>query len=124
MVKDYILQRDLLYEYAVELLARGHSKETGQIRIKMESQASNVLSEGIFCLDARQAEPVASTLLKGSLRALRLLPRIRSAQERNALNGQYPSSADIREMPPRVPGASPEEGSTAISTLPLFSQEE
>ncbi len=110
-------------QYQVELLARGHSKETGQIRIKMESQASNVLSEAIFCLDARQAQPVASTLLKGSFKALRLLPRIRSDGERDALGGQYPSSADTRELPPRVPGASPEEGSAAISTLPLFSQE-
>jgi len=86
-------------EFVVELLARAHSEETGTIRIKMESQAYNVLSEAVFCLDSRQAEPVASTLQKGSFKALRLLPRIRTAEERDALGGQYPPSADTREMP-------------------------
>lgn len=86
-------------QFEVELLARGHREETGTIRIKMESQAYNTLSEAVFCLDSRQVEPVATTLLKGSFKALRLLPRIRSSEERDALAGQYPPSADTREMP-------------------------
>jgi hypothetical protein len=87
------------HEYVVELLARAHSEETGTIRIKMESQAYNVLSEAVFCLDSRQAEPVASTLQKGSFKALRFLPRVRSAEERDALAGQYPPSAGTAELP-------------------------
>jgi hypothetical protein len=86
-------------EYAVELLARAHSEETGTIRIKMESQAYNTLSEAVFCLDSRRPEPVATALQKGSFKALRLLPRIRTTEERDALGGQYPPSPDTREMP-------------------------
>lgn len=86
-------------EYMVVLLARPHSEETGTIRIEMQSAAYNLLSQAVFRLDSRQPEPVATTLQKGSFKALRLLPRIRTAEERDALGGQYPPSADTREMP-------------------------
>ena len=105
-------------EYVVELLARAHSEETGTIRIKMESQAYNVLSEAVFCLDSRQAEPVASTLLKGSFKAMRLLPRVRTAEERAALGGQYPPSADTPGMS-TVERVGSEQGNGA-STPSLF----
>lgn len=77
-------------EYAVDLLARAHDEETGIIRITMESPAFNTLSQAVFYLDSRQPEPVAATLLKGSFKAMRFLPRVRSAAERDALAGQYP----------------------------------
>jgi hypothetical protein len=109
------------HEYVVELLARAHSEETGTIRIKMESQAYNVLSEAVFCLDSRQAEPVASTLQKGSFKAMSLLPRIRTAEERAALGGQYPPSADTPGMP-AVERVGSEPGGKA-STPSLFAAE-
>lgn len=85
-------------EYVVELLARAHSEETGTIRIKMESSSYNVLSEAVLRLDSRLTEPVTSTIQKGSFKALRLLPRIRTDEERDALHGHYPPSADTREI--------------------------
>ena len=85
-------------EYIVELLARAHDEETGTIRIKMESQAYNLLSEAVFHLDSRQTEPVATTLKPGSFKALRLLPRIRTDEERNALGGQFPLSAETQDL--------------------------
>ena len=85
-------------EYILELLARGHHEETGTIRIKMESPSYNVLSEAVFRLDSRQTEPIPSTLEKGSFKALRFLSRIRTAEERDALCGLFPSSAAIQAM--------------------------
>ncbi len=107
-------------EYKVDLLARPHHVETGTVRIKMESQAYNVLSEAVFCLDSRQAEPVALTLLKGSFKAMRLLPCIRSTEERDALSGQYPASTVIRERLPLAKHIVSEQhgGITARSLFP------
>jgi hypothetical protein len=104
-------------EYALDLLARGHSAETGTIRITVESPAYNVLSQAVFCLDSRQAEPVAVTLQKGSFKALRFLPRIRSADERDALAGQYPPSADTRETPVSEGASSPQGDGAYPATL-------
>lgn len=96
-------------EYAVDLLARAHGEETGVIRVTMESPAFNTLSQAVFYLDSRLPEPVAATLLKGSFKAMRFLPRIRSAEERDALAGQYPPSAGTREM-----AAAPEHSEEAV----------
>src|SRR6266571_6283946 len=108
-------------EFVVELLARAHSEETGTIRIKMESSSYNVLSEAVFRLDSRQPEPVATTLQKGSFKAMRLLPRIRTNEERDALHGHYPPSADTREIV-EVALASSDQGGQ-IGTPTLFSLE-
>ncbi len=106
------------HEYEVELLARPHGEETGTIRIKMESQAYNVLSEAVFRLDSRLPDPVASTLQKGSLTALRLLPRIRTNEERDALGGQYLPSAGTLTMP--MAGRDTARWSDEIGTPSLF----
>lgn len=105
-------------EYVAVLLARPHHEETGTIRIKMESQAYNVLSEAVFRLDSRVPEPVASTLQKGSFTSLRLLPRIRTNEERDALDGQYPPSAGTLTMP--VAGRDTVRQSDEIGTPSLF----
>ncbi len=79
-------------EYKVDLLARPHHVETGTVRIKMESQAYNVLSEAVFCLD----------------------------EERDALSGQYPASTVIRERLPLAKHIVSEQhgGITARSLFP------
>lgn len=104
-------------EYVAVLLARPHSEETGTIRIKMESSSYNVLSEAVFRLDSRLTEPVASTLQKGSFKALRLLPRIRTDEERDALHGQYPPTADTRQMAEAASAASNQDDQIRTPTL-------
>jgi hypothetical protein len=112
------------YEYAVELLARPHDEETGTVRIKMESQAYNVLSEAVYVLDCRQDAPVQRSCLKGSFRAIRMVPFIRSVEERDALHGQFPASVGIREvpLPSQVSVAKQEVG--MVSLFPQFEEEE
>ena len=100
-ISHFLAQKSIAgyQEYSVELLARAHGEETGTIRIKMESPAYNVLSEAVYRMDCRHAEPVASTYQKGSFKAVRILSRIRTVEERDALHGQYPSSAESSTPP-------------------------
>lgn len=109
------------YEYAVDLLARAHDEETGKIRIKMESQAYNVLSEAVYVLDCRQDAPVQRSYFKGSFRAVRMVPCIRSVEERDALHGQFPASIGIKEVP--LPSqVSVAKQSTEVGMVSLFTQ--
>jgi len=60
---------------------------------------------------------VATTLQKGSFKALRLLPRIRTTEERDALGGQYPPSPDTREMPVAEQVAAGQDGGGGTPSL-------
>lgn len=121
---NFLVRKDFpnYVEYALELLARAHSEETGTVRIKMESPSYNVLSEAVFCLDSRYDEPVQRSVLKGSFRAFRTLSRIRTTEERDALRGRYPPSAQGEEGHPPVQLASFER-SAEVSTPALFPQD-
>lgn len=108
------------YEYVVELLARPFSEDTGTIRIKMESQAWNVLSEAVYILDSRQDAPVERSCQKGSFRAVRMVPFIRSEADRDALQGQFPASL-ATGVP--LPTSTPTGGQwSETSMAPLFAQ--
>jgi hypothetical protein len=80
------------HEYAVDLLARAHREETGTIRIKMESWAHSVLSEAVYVLDSRHDSPVEFSCQKGSFQAVRMVPYVRSEEERDSLKGQFPAA--------------------------------
>jgi hypothetical protein len=88
------------YEYALDLLARAHDQETGTIRIAMTSQSGSMLSHAVFRLDSRQVEPVLAEC-KGFAH-VGLRPSLRSATERDALQGRVPGSAKIAEAPAAV----------------------
>jgi hypothetical protein len=109
-------------EYKGAFLARTHATETGTIHIKLESSSFNVLTEAFFRLDSRKEKPVF-TLPKGRLKAIRLLPQLRSQEEREALNGQFPASVLVKELPViDEDGKKKQEGD--VQMVPLFSLEE
>jgi hypothetical protein len=114
------------YEYAVELLARPYSEDNGTIRIKMESQAYNVLSDAVYILDSRQDAPVEHTCQKGSFRAVRMVPFIRSEADRDMLQGQFPASIagfGGVQLPSRVPVVEQSTGATMVSLFAELGQE-
>ncbi len=78
-------------EYALELLARGHARETGTIRVSITSRAAHLITEVVIVFDCRAAEPVWK-VCKG-LKGYRLRRALRTAQERNALLGQFAGQA-------------------------------
>lgn len=85
------------FEYALELLARAHNEETGTIRIAMTSQAGGTLSQAIFRLDSRFAEPVQAEC-KG-FAGVRILPSLRPAEERDALQGRFSAATSAAALP-------------------------
>ncbi len=104
-------------EYATELLARAHDQETGTIRISMTSQSSSILSQAEYRLDSRETKPVQREC-KG-FRGVRLLSHIRTPQERDALQGQYPTFVASNEM--LLGGKeSTTDQLTTLHTVPLF----
>jgi hypothetical protein len=106
-------------EYKGAFLARAHATETGTIHIKLESSSFNVLTEAFFRLDSRKEKPVF-TLPKGRLKAIRFLPQLRSQEERNALNGQFPASVLVRELPAiEEDGKKKQESGMQIPLFPL-----
>ena len=85
------------FEYALELLARAHDQETGTIEVTMTSQKGSVLSHAVFRLDSRQAAPVQAEC-KGFAPVL-LRPSLRSASERDALQGHLQGAPSFSEAP-------------------------
>lgn len=79
------------HEYQLQLLARPHHEETGSIHIKIESQHGTLLSEVIYRFDSRQRTPVCTASHDGSFRGCRFVPFVRTAESRDALQGQYPT---------------------------------
>ncbi len=76
-------------EYATQLLVRADDQETGTIRVAMTSPSGSILSQAEYRLDCRQTRPIQREC-KGFL-STRLLPHIRSQEERDTLRGQYPA---------------------------------
>jgi hypothetical protein len=112
------------YEYAVELVARAHEEETGTIRIKMESSKYTLLSEAVYVLDSRHDAPVEHMCHKGSFKAVRMVPFVRSEEERDALQGQFPASIGV--VPVLAQSSSVHTGSAhppVLEMSSLFAQE-
>ena len=109
-------------EYAGFFLARAHDKETGTIIIRLESSHSNVLTEATFRLDSRERQPVLS-MQKGRLKAIRFLPQLRTAEERAALAGRYPTLV-YAPVVPIMDGEKALERTSSPQMLPLFPVEE
>ena len=84
-------------EYAAELLARAHDQETGTIRISMVSHSGSLLSQAEYRLDSRDTRPIVQRESKG-FRSIRFLSHIRTSQERDALQGQYPAFVASNEL--------------------------
>jgi hypothetical protein len=104
-------------EYALELLARGHDRETGTIRITMTSRAAHPLTEVTIVFDSRAAEPVVS-VCKG-LKGYRLLRALRTKEERDVLQGRYALSVERETQRVGTPQAALEqEGSSQHVVLP------
>ena len=104
-------------EYALELVARAHDEETGTIRVAMTSQSSSTLSQAVFRLDSRHVEPVRVEC-KGFAH-VGIRPSLRSAEERDALQGRFPGSATLVEPPaPVEKGDAVEPGQ--LQRVPLF----
>lgn len=92
------------HEYALALRARAHHEETGTIRISMTSQAGHPISEATIVFDCGAAEPVQN-VCKGFSR-VRLLPSIRTPEERDALGGRpaaFVTRRDTRREAPVQP---------------------
>jgi hypothetical protein len=87
------------HEFQIEFLVRTHPEETGLFSLKLESQASTLITEVTFVFQADRAEPWVRGQAKG-VKGCRFLPFLRSQEERDTLAGAYPDDpGQNRETP-------------------------
>lgn len=75
-------------EGKLELLARGHGRETGTIGITMSSPSGTLLSHVVLRFDSRQSKPIVEDAL--GFTSLTFVPSLRSDAERESLHGYLP----------------------------------
>jgi hypothetical protein len=99
-------------EGKVEVLARGHPRETGTVRMTMSSPKGTILSQAVLRFEGRQSKPLVEHA--SGLASLTFVSTIRSDALRESLRGRLP----FLELSPRTPIAAPSgEATRATTTL-------